>query len=193
MPRIKAFDREEVLDKAMKLFWDKGYNATSYSDLVEGLGINRQSIYDTFGDKQQLYNAAFDRFRCKSAQRLKDELNKTPSARKQIELLLEMAVADSLKDPENKGCMMVNSTVELAAHDTQVASLACQSMQDWLTFVEPIVAKGQADGEITTRNDAKSITLFIYNTINGLKLISRLGLPKETYDHILKVTRTVLD
>ena len=63
MARRKEFDRDEALHKAMEVFWSRGYEATSVGDLVEHMGINRQSLYDTFGDKHSLYLAALDRYR----------------------------------------------------------------------------------------------------------------------------------
>ena len=73
MARKKNFDEVEVLDKAVNLFWEKGYNATSIQDLVEGLGINRASIYDTWGDKHQLYLSALKRYRQNSSSWLLNE------------------------------------------------------------------------------------------------------------------------
>ena len=63
MPRIKTFDENEVLVKAMNLFWKQGYSATSVQDLVSHLGINRASLYDTFGDKEQLFKKSFALYR----------------------------------------------------------------------------------------------------------------------------------
>src|ERR1700749_432635 len=62
MARIKEFDTNEVLDKAISLFWDKGYNACSMQDIVEGLGLSRSSIYETFGDKRQLFLDALKKY-----------------------------------------------------------------------------------------------------------------------------------
>jgi TetR/AcrR family transcriptional repressor of nem operon len=63
MARTKLFSEEAILDKAMKLFWEKGYNATSAQDLVDGLGISRSSLYDTYGDKHSLFVTALKRYR----------------------------------------------------------------------------------------------------------------------------------
>src|ERR1700730_2144482 len=63
MARQKEFDRDEVLHKAMEVFWSRGYEASSIQDLVKRMGINRQSLYDTFGDKHTLYLQALDRYR----------------------------------------------------------------------------------------------------------------------------------
>ncbi len=62
MARHKEFDQDEALQKAMEAFWARGYEATSMQDLVEHMGINRQSLYDTFGDKHSLFLKALDRY-----------------------------------------------------------------------------------------------------------------------------------
>ena len=63
MPRTKQFDEKEVLKNAMELFWEKGFHATSIQDLVSHLGINRASLYDTYGGKDELFNTAFETYR----------------------------------------------------------------------------------------------------------------------------------
>ena len=74
MPRTKAFDEQEVLEKAMELFWKKGYYATSIQDLVNHLGINRASLYDTFGGKKKLFLHTFSHYRTVNTQGVKDFL-----------------------------------------------------------------------------------------------------------------------
>lgn len=192
MPRIKAFDKDEVLDKAMELFWRKGYNATSYNDLVEHLGINRQSIYDTFGDKQELYNLALDRFTTTSKQQLDDELSKYESPKSKLRAFLRYIVANNLRDAA-KGCFMVNSSIELGNSDQEVASKTCQNMQELVTFLEGIIQEGQQKGEISKKHTAHAQALYIYTLLSGLKANARLALPKQMYDEILEVTFAALD
>ncbi|MDX2003132.1 MAG: TetR/AcrR family transcriptional regulator [Chitinophagales bacterium] len=192
MPRVKAFDKEEVLDKAMKLFWSKGYNATSYCDLVEHLGINRQSIYDTFGDKQQLYQLALDRFRVQSIAKVKAALHGLPTARETIEHFLKMAVVESL-DPTPKGCFIVNSTIEMASIEPEVAKTSCENMNEICSWLTEVIAKGQKEGSIGSRHSPEQLALFIFTLLNGLKVYSKMELPSTTYDRILQVAWDVLD
>lgn len=192
MPRIKAFDKDEVLDKAMELFWRKGYNATSYNDLVEHLGINRQSIYDTFGDKQELYNLALDRFNVTSKQQLDEELSKYDSPKGKLRAFLRYIVANNLRDA-SKGCFMVNSSIELGHSDEEIASKACKSMQELVQFLEGIIQEGQNKGEISNKHTAHAIALYMHTVLSGLKVNAKLALPKQIYDDILNVAFEALD
>ena len=74
MPRVKQFNEEQVLEKAMEVFWKKGYNGSSMQELVDGMGINRASIYDTFGSKEELFERAFEIYREKNLARIRNFL-----------------------------------------------------------------------------------------------------------------------
>lgn len=192
MPRTKAFVKEEVLKKAMDIFWKQGYHATSYADLVAHLGINRQSIYDTFGDKQQLYNAALEHFRCVSLSGLRESIVNDSPANQIIRQILENTVLNNLKEPE-KGCFMVNSTVELACTDKQISSLVTANMEDFVAFLEPIMSRGQQEGSLNNQHSPHAQALFIFNIINGLKVLSKMEVPKNVYDQIVTITRSAIE
>lgn len=194
MPRVKAFDKEVVLDKAMELFWQKGFNATSYSDLVEHLGINRQSIYDTFGDKQQLYTAALDRYRCNATKALMAEMAQYTSARKLLEVFMRYAVINSVRNQTGgKGCFMVNSTVELGLLEPSVASLIFQNMSDTESFLKEVIERGQAAGEITLKHTAEALASYLFTVLSGLNVSAKLALPQQTYETVIKVAFSALD
>lgn len=192
MPRVKAFDKNEALDKAMELFWRKGYSATSYSDLVEHLGINRQSIYDTFGDKQALYSLALDRFSQSSKQELEEQMRKHVSPKAKLRAFLKYQVANNVRDA-GKGCFMINSSVELGNADTSIAAKACDNMQEVVSFLEGIIKEGQDKNEISQEHAPHAIALFIYTVLSGLKVNAKLLLPKQAYDDVLEVVFAALD
>ena len=109
MPRVKQFREEEVLEKAMELFWKKGFHATSMQDLVSHLGINRASIYDTFGGKQALFDKAFQAYREKSFQTTVDFFNEFDSVKEAFYSYMEKSIMRTLNDPDKKGCFLVNT------------------------------------------------------------------------------------
>ncbi|MEO0339700.1 MAG: TetR/AcrR family transcriptional regulator, partial [Bacteroidota bacterium] len=112
MARLKAFDETEVLNKAVQLFWHRGFNNTSYSQIVKHLGINRSSIYDTYGNKEALFIAALKHY-LKSSHGGKSPSFEEPRA------LIDSFFQEKLEairiDKNKKGCFAVNCTVELAA------------------------------------------------------------------------------
>src|SRR5437868_5714416 len=113
MARSKDFDEQEVLSKAVNLFWLKGYNGTSMQDLVDGLGISRSSLYDTYGDKHSLYLKALESYQYAGNDQMCHIINSAPNAKEAIRSLLQF-IANNLTQ---KGCFLVNAEVEVAPHD----------------------------------------------------------------------------
>src|SRR6478672_1527424 len=112
MARHKEFDCAEVLEKAMEVFWARGYEAASIQDLVEHMGINRQSLYDTFGDKHTLYLQALDRYLEVEGRKIAELLEQPGSVKRNVRRLFETAIDRSLAD--RRGCFMNNAMSELA-------------------------------------------------------------------------------
>ena len=121
MPRVKLFDESEVLTKAMNLFWKQGYAATSVQDLVSHLGINRASLYDTFGDKEQLFKKSFELYRKNNIEGLKQFFDTQNNVREGFARLFENAIEEAINDEDRKGCFVVNTTTELVPNDDSIA------------------------------------------------------------------------
>ncbi len=121
MPRPKEFEPDAALDKAMHLFWEKGYAGTSIQDLVDRMGVNRFSIYDTFGDKHALYLAVIARYREQVTGRLLAILGEGDGL-SAIQNHFR-ALAEVLSSPMGRvGCLVQNATLEMAPHDAEVAA-----------------------------------------------------------------------
>src|SRR5260370_22866058 len=114
MARRKEFDRDEVLHRGMEVFWTRGYEGASIQDLVKHMGINRQSIYDTFGDKHSLFLQALDRYREIQSRRVFEVLERPGSVKKNLRRLFEETVARALSAEGRRGCFVGNSMSELA-------------------------------------------------------------------------------
>src|SRR5713226_921489 len=128
MARHKEFDRDEALHKAMEVFWSRGYGAASIQDLVKRMGINRQSLYDTFGDKHALYLQALDRYRDVEGGKMIELLRRPGSAKKALRQLFERVVEESLCGRERRGCFMGNAMSELAGRCKATAARTCTNM-----------------------------------------------------------------
>src|SRR5579864_8708626 len=111
MARTKDFNETEVLAKAIKLFWQKGYNGTSMQDLVDGLGISRSSMYDTFGDKHTLFIRSLENYRKMATNEMKGIVDSAPTAKEAIRRMFEYTIAELLSDKQHKGCFLVNAGV----------------------------------------------------------------------------------
>src|ERR1700750_25596 len=104
MARTKDFDENEVLNKAICIFWHKGYNGTSMQDLVDGLGISRSSLYDTYGDKHSLFVKALESYKEAGARQFSDIIDGNPSAKEAVKKLFEFTTRTLLDDKQQKGC-----------------------------------------------------------------------------------------
>ncbi|UEG52494.1 TetR/AcrR family transcriptional regulator [Mucilaginibacter daejeonensis] len=193
MARTKEFDENEVLKKAICLFWNKGYNGTSMQELVDGLGISRSSLYDTFGDKHQLYLKALEAYRDGYGDRLCTLITEAPSAKSAVKDIFELVVNDLLDDQQRKGCFLVNAGIELAAHDQQVNQLICQNEQELEHTFLKIITQGQKNGELDPTKDAQSIARFLNNTVKGMQVSVSSTTDQKFFNDIVNVALTVLN
>lgn len=187
MARNKAFDENEVLDKAVQLFNYKGYNATSAQDLVECLGISRSSLYGTYTDKRTLFIESLKRYRQKTSSQLITFLEASEDAEESIKHILNLLVADSVEDKLFSGCFMTNCSVEMAPHDAEVSAIICGNRQDVEKALLRVVKNGQESGQFSTRHSARSLARFLFNTFTGIKVASKSGTDKKVLDDIVKV------
>lgn len=187
MARTKVFDEQDILNKAMNLFWQKGYNATSAQDLVDGLGISRSSLYDTYGDKHSLFVKALQHYRKERIDDTIKDAGKTDDVEDYIRSLFEFVKIEALQEDKAKGCFMVNSAVELAPVDVEIATIVNSIMSDFENAVYKAVKKGQDTGIFTTKHSARSLARFVFNALNGLRVTVKFDASKKTFADIVNV------
>ena len=193
MARTKDFCENEVLSKAIDIFWLKGYNGTSMQDLVEGLGISRSSLYDTFIDKHTLFLRALESYQASSAGKINQIVNSHGTAKQNIKKLLEFITDGLLNDQYHKGCFMVNAEVEVAPHDMEVNKMICQNDRQLETAFYETIKKGQENGGIKNITDARVLARFTFNTVKGLRVSARSITDKAFFDDIILMAVNVLD
>lgn len=193
MARSKDFDESEVLAKAVRLFWLKGYNGTSMQDLVDTLGISRSSLYDTYVDKHTLYLKALEFYQNSGASQLDDIVANTESAKEAIKQLLHLIAGNLMKDKQHKGCFLVNAEVEVAPHDAKVKDIVCKNDKQVEEAFHRAIRKGQESGEISHKQDAQALTRFFLNTIKGIRVSAKSTTDKAFFNDIIKTSLSVLD
>ncbi|MFP5115225.1 TetR/AcrR family transcriptional regulator [Bacillaceae bacterium C204] len=191
MARNKEFDENEVLRKAMELFWIQGYEKTSMQDLVKYMGIHRRSLYDTFGDKHTLFIKALDHYNEIIRTRIENEVNQLNSVKDAIRQLFEMVI---VRDKQQLiGCLTVNTAVELSLHDDQAAEKVVESFSKTELLLNNLVLSGQKSGEISRHHDAKKISEFLHNSLVGLRVMTKTTDDIEKLNNIIDITLSVLD
>ncbi|MBL0739240.1 TetR/AcrR family transcriptional regulator [Flavobacterium sp. GN10] len=187
MARTKEFNEDQALDKAIEIFWHKGYNGTSAQDLVNHLGLSRSSLYDTFGDKQKLFVKSLKRYQKQNLDSLKELFENSENIKTALTEIFKQAVVESLQDRITKGCFMVNSSVELAMHDPEIAKIVHDNQKTVEDIFSQAIKKGQELGQISDKQEARSLARFIFNNYSGIRVLARAGeRDKQVYDDILK-------
>jgi TetR/AcrR family transcriptional repressor of nem operon len=192
MARTKDFDEAEVLNKAVNIFWLKGYNGTSMQDLVDGLGISRSSLYDTYGDKHTLFIKALESYQCLNSQKFREIITGDQPAKETIKQLLEYVINSLLNDKSQKGCFMVNAEVEVALHDKQVSEMIQKNDQQIEEAFYMVVKNGQNKGEIANHQDARALARFMFNTIKGVQVTAKSTNERAVFDDIVNLAVSVL-
>lgn len=187
MARTKEFNEDQALEKAIEIFWHKGYNGTSAQDLVTHLGLSRSSLYDTFGDKQKLFVKSLKRYQQQNEESLKVLFANAENIKTAFTEIFKQAVLESLQDRITKGCFMVNSAVELAMHDPEIGKIVHDNQKAVEDVFYHAVKKGQEAGQISDKQEARSLARFIFNNYSGIRVLARAGeKDKQVYDDILK-------
>ena len=193
MARTKEFNEDQALDKAIEIFWHKGYNGTSAQDLVTHLGLSRSSLYDTFVDKQKLFAQSLRRYQKQSQDQISTLLNESENIKETLHAIFKQAVIESLQDGITKGCFMVNSSVELAMHDDEIAKIVKNNSQIMEEVFTKAVKKGQDAGHISKATNARVLARFIFNTYSGIRVLARTGeRDKQVYDDIVSTMLSLL-
>ncbi|MFC3157338.1 transcriptional regulator, TetR family [Chryseobacterium arachidis] len=193
MARTKEFNEDQVLDKAIEIFWYKGYNGTSAQDLVTHLGLSRSSLYDTFGDKQKLFVASLKKYQKQSQDQIVELFDTSENIKETLQNIFKQAVIESLEDRITKGCFMVNTSIELAVHDSEISEIVQNNTQIMEGIFTKAMQKGQDLEQISKNMDAKTLARFIFNNYSGIRVLARTGeADKQVYDDILKAMFSVM-
>ncbi len=193
MARQKEFDRDEVLHKAMEVFWMRGYEGTSIQDLVKYMGINRQSIYDTFGDKHTLFLQSLDRYREIQSRKVFDVLERPGSVKKNLRQLFEEVVARALSAEGRRGCFVGNSMSELAGRCKATANRTCNSVASAEKIFRQALERGREQRELPRVRDTRAVARFLYSNLQGLLLLAKATRDRKLLSDVVKVTLSVLD
>ena len=175
MPRTKAFDKQQVLGKAVDLFWRQGYHATSMQNLVDTLGINRASLYDTFGGKRDLFEQAFESYRKHNKESLARFFDKQISIKNGLEMLFLKSVSSTFDNGEVKGCLVVNCTAEFLPDDSNMLQVLSANRKELEALFCELLKRGVEQGEFETQSDIPVLASYLFTFFSGLNVIAKLS------------------
>lgn len=173
MPRTPEFDKSEALDKAMLLFWQKGYTDTSIDDLVGFTGVSRYGLYGTFGGKHDLFLAALDNYRDSVISSQLQRLETKGASWKDIHLFFEGLSALAQTPDGQLGCLMCNTSTEVAPHDEQVALKVEAHIKRLQKAFRAALEQSQKKGELSKSINTSQTADFLVGVTQGIFALSR--------------------
>ncbi|MEM9476038.1 MAG: TetR/AcrR family transcriptional regulator [Pseudomonadota bacterium] len=182
MPSPKKYIREEVLDRAIELFRRQGYSATSTAELVEELGMNRKSMYAEFGSKQELFEAALDRYSETNLSRVLAPIEASDANAQSIrDAFLGYASASETKF-RGLGCLMANTAVERAALDPGSAKYVDAYLDRLTNGFRNALENAQRDGDVSSDADLDDLAAHFVNSVVGISALLRAkATPQQMY------------
>ena len=186
--RTKAFDRKKALIQAMRLFWRKGYAATSVEDLTETLHLSRSSLYDTFGDKRTLFLEALKYYSERVISLTENTLKKSSSPMTGIQAIFDGLIDGIGQEPGSLGCFMVNSVAELVPYDPDVTKLAEEFADGLQQLLKTALTEASVQKLVTIKQTPEEFAAYVYNTIQGMRVLIKAGATREQMQSISDIT-----
>ncbi len=188
MARPKAFEPDQALDAAMGVFWAKGFEATSVADLVEATGVNRASLYGTFGDKDRLFLASLQRYCDQRVETMIDRLERPGLPLGNIRAVFESIVDRVEREGDRRGCFLCNSAVELGQHDPAVRGIVEAHLRAIAAGFEDALMRAQVAGDLPVELDAPAVALTLASQVNGLRVFAKAGFSPAELRRIAETT-----
>ncbi|MBT7942506.1 MAG: TetR/AcrR family transcriptional regulator [Alphaproteobacteria bacterium] len=193
MARTKEFDTDNVVSKAIDVFWSKGFEATSIQDLVDAMGINRGSIYATFGDKAGLFDVALQRYQMDAPSQRLLEKAESGDPRAEIELFFSMLLKRDSDRSIQRGCLITNSIAELSARDEKLATRFRAGVRHVEDAFYTLIKRGQETGDIAPWRDARPLARSLLATAQGMIVLSKVDPGQETLADIATTALSQLE
>jgi TetR/AcrR family transcriptional regulator, transcriptional repressor for nem operon len=190
--RPQEFDTDDVLHRALGVFWRKGYEATSMVDLLAATGLSKSSLYGAFGGKRDLFLAAFDAYRAERTADLHRVLD-SGSAREAIATFFRSIIADAVAPERTRGCMSTNQAVELAPHDPAVRDRVATDFQTIENALARAIERGQAEGSVVSTADSRRLARLLVVAFPGFQVMARAGTDPGRLEDALGLLLALLD
>lgn len=173
MPWEKSFDVAKTLDKAMQAFWAHGYEATSMQDLVDCTGLNRGSLYATYGDKRTLFLAALRMYDESMCRKLLADLEARYAPREAVRRLFLAFLAQGPGKDGSRGCFLTNTALELAPHDPEIGRIVARAQKRIEAFFARMIRKGKVQGAIAAQVRPAKTARGLLASLIGLVVLTR--------------------
>ena len=184
--RPREFDIDEALGKALRVFWERGFRATSITNLTDATGVGRTGLYAAYGNKESLFLLALDRYMALAYTDCAEMLEAEPDARRAVEAHL-LRMADSITKPGNvHSCMLMNTVQESAVLSSKVGERVTQLYRRILGAVEERLKRAQIEGQLGPDEDTDLLARFLQGQVIMLSVLARYGVEREVLIEMVK-------
>jgi AcrR family transcriptional regulator len=178
MGRPRAFDRDKALDRALHVFWARGYEGTSIADLTEAMGINPPSLYAAFGNKEALFRQALDRYEVQRDE-IMAEAFAAPTAREAMTRLLE-GTADRLSDKDKpRGCLMVQGALSCSEECEAVKRDLAARRAGGEVLIRERLKRAKREGDLPADADPVALARFVSTVLQGMAVQAAGGATRK--------------
>ena len=188
--RPREFDADSALDKALHVFWQRGYEGTSLTDLTEAMGINRPSLYAAFGNKEELFRRALDRYAERGPSRALREALAEATARGVVALLLKN-VAHALTDPGNpRGCLAVQGALTCGEASDAIKQELCKRRSEAEQMLRERLQRAKDEGDLASDADPAQLARFVSTITQGMSVQAAGGASRDDLFHVADMAMT---
>ncbi|MGV4929343.1 TetR/AcrR family transcriptional regulator [Streptomyces sp. BHT-5-2] len=192
MARPRKFDEGRAVDAAMEAFWAAGYEATSTQDLCDATGLGRSSIYNTFKSKHDLFERALARYmECKNGELAELLESDTLTPRQKLRAVLQRIIDEEFtRHLDGRGCLVVNTAIEVSAHDAPVAATLERDYGLRLEMIRAVIESGQRDGDIAPDKDSRTLAHLLIASVGGIRVSARAGVDRAALEGVADAALT---
>ena len=193
MARLKEFDETRALDAAVDCFWQRGYGATSVRDLADAMGIGGPSLYNAFGDKRALFSRSLERYANRSMRERIARLEARHQPKQAIRAFIAEIIDRSLKDPDRRGCLLINSALDVAPHDAEIGAVLAGYLDEIRAFFRRNLEAARRSGQLARTLDPEQVSGHLLGVVAGIRVLARTGAKRGVLEDVARPALALLD
>lgn len=191
--RPREFEMDQALDKAILVFSERGYHASSINDLMLAMELAAGSVYKAFKDKRAIFIAAFDRYKLVRNAQLTEAISSAVTGREQLEAALMFYAESAQGESGILGCLVVNGATELATFDQEIAQKIRTSLGNSEKLLSGLIAAGKQDGSVKATIDEETLGRALLCVTQGMRVIGKTGRSREEMQSVVHTALKMLD
>lgn len=177
--RPREFDMDKALGKAVRVFCERGYHATSISDLTSAMELASGSVYKAFKDKRAVFLAAFDHYKAERDTQLHNAIEQGKSGRERLHNALVFFAESSSGAQGQLGCLVISGAADLSTFDAEISQRVTGALTRSETMLKRLIIEGQADSSISSELNSQDVARLMLCVLQGMRVIGKMGRDKQ--------------